>query len=266
MALKDLASGTYDSEEDPGLVQAKAFSVLQSFDENMKELGGTDSKKAVGNLHQQVAKAQRILLGNTKAEKGKIDVKLAFFCGIDARDYNRAISADLDSALRSQVSFVASRSQFNGTKTSASEQYTYPTTTERLLLKNHADWAIFARGEFLVFIPESDIQGLSDHNILEKFDFVMDGSLKRIDFRSVFSKPEAEAQLKGFTDLFNSAPKKSKLFSILGHGGASRSVAGLSIKNYMTFLEFVSHQKCKCLMINSCMLEGKIHYVICLKR
>lgn len=224
-----------------------------------------------GKIHRTLKRVENILKGSSvekiKSDTQKTNIQIAFIGDIDCPDHNGAMHNIVATAFMDKVPFITTKSILLGLGNSKLGKMRNSTLSwdfsKELLMKESPPWRIYEQAhtqygsEFVIFLPPTSFSSEdNDQQILQSFDFVIDGSIKRIPIEEAFSFPQQHPQIEGFISLFNQDPQHPKIFFLAGHGGVGKPAA-LAGENYKKMLSFLSTQKCNGLALQSCFSGGK---------
>ncbi len=230
--------------------------VLSNLNKQLKTSNLTEKK--IDEISKSIYKT-KTSFQNAVIDKPKIDLKIAFFCDVDAEDHNGSIVGKMCSAVKKGIPFITTRSIL---RVVGSDNISSVWDIEEFLFKNEKKWEIFKRNdskfgdEFLLFLPKKLLSEKKTPEKLKSFDFVSDGSLKKISLTQALQGPKGKNDVRALFNFFTKSPKISKWFYIAGHGGGGKGTAGLYYNHYREFLNFLKRQKCRGLSVTSCYSGG----------
>jgi ankyrin repeat protein len=234
------------------------------------------NKEAIDNIKkdetmQRIAKLFKLIKENTptpetgtpisRSPKVEPFLNLIFFCDIDVRDHNSAISGEICQALKDEVPFVASKALLSGS--GLDENVANPRESiKRDVLQNYDKWNIYQKGDLVVFIPKTYPFKASELGM----DFSNNGKVH--DIVNIFDGPTRRNSVDDFKELFIKGNQVKKRIYLSGHGEVGL-IGGLKVDHYQQLLEFLEKSGCQSLAIGSC-LGGSInvlkHYFKILER
>lgn len=240
----------------PEEIAERVVHLLHYFDQSLEYL--KIHPLAIQRIHQRLIRSEKSILSELKEKEqpvsaAKVDCRLAFFCDIDAPDYNGAIATFAWDALQSQIPFVTTSSLFTGAKVTRGTLA--PVNLEGYVKNHEREWRIFKNGNFIIFIPEKLTRGLSNPEALSLFDFHPPDLFRCISASEAGEMSETPPSLDEFFSLFSPESSRSKLIWMAGHGGIGRP-AGLTALHYTQFLQFMKRQCCVGLTVSSCFAGG----------
>ncbi|MBS0616482.1 MAG: hypothetical protein JSR58_08030 [Verrucomicrobia bacterium] len=237
----------------PAIVKEEAIQILSALNSKLEGIAG--KAREVSHTILQLCTS---LEKEGELKKSSIQLKISFFSDIDAPDHNEAISRDMLNAIQSKTPFITTKSLLRGMGIDQKGLSPIDTTLkiEGALLKHEADWDVFMKGAFVIFLPKVLLKDKTGIEKLKNLDFIADGSLQPVTLKTAFQESEKKGDLQSFFALFSPKPQVDKLFYLCGHGG-SRSVGGLNRTNYLQFLQFLDKERCRGLVITSCYSGGQ---------
>lgn len=199
---------------------------------------------------QTAIKSAPLAQPTQRIQQPRIAFPMAFYCDLDAADYNQAISCSIPFALAGALPFITAPSLLCMQKQAV----------EKLLLDMPEAWEIFQQrghppGEgLLVFLPASIFPGVKGADKLKAFD--LRGDLEPIDMKTALRGSQGKCSFDAFKQLFSPQSVSKKAFYLAGHGGKNL-VGGLSTGHFLEFQQLLKEQKCQALIIDSCYAGGE---------
>jgi len=173
------------------------------------------------------------------------------FVDFECPDRNGGQFMQLELALLNEACVITTRSILQQSNTVSNN---HRPLKKELISKIKNGYRIFESGPYLVFIPKE--LAASSTSQLEMLDLNPE-ILAEIHFKKAFKRKDGPPpSIETFQTLFIKKPKHKKMVYLLGHGNLT-SVASLTSKSYLQFLQWANKQLCSGLFVTSCKSGGK---------
>lgn len=235
---------------------------IQAVDKLVKKLNKTIEKNPKSPLATQLLAIKKALEANLQKGESAAPfyptLDICLLSDFMRLDYNGTLTPLLQSCLEQKIPFIASRALLSGAgQEFAKVTHAISTLHSQLLHQYENSITIFTStnldNQLLLILPKN-YQEIPEQEILECLGFDSE-KLRKISLKEALQGTSLRPMVEHFYELFSPVPKGNKHFYLAGHGSSQRT-AGIHLKDYPQFLQFLQSQLTKSLYVDSCRAGG----------